>query len=141
MKSRTLVSILILITSILFIFAGKKEPSEEICETWVNTDYNKLFDFYEKLVLNTDGTYALYNKESSAKPSYTGTYSITDKWTDDEGSIWYKIFNVEGEASNTFYDLVRISDSGRIYEVMTYKTDYPTEINPKSVAYRIYYRQ
>ena len=67
MKTRKLVAILILIIPLLFLFAGKKELSEEIYGTWINTDYNNWFDIYARCVFNTDGTFALYNKDSSAK--------------------------------------------------------------------------
>ena len=148
MKTRGVVSILILVFAVLITFGscatGKKAvntPIEPLYGTWVNTEYNKAFYIYAMCVINPDGTIALYDKDSSTKPSYIGTYTITKKWTDDEGDIWYKIHNVIGEGADDLYELCKISDSGSIYEFVTSQDDYPTELDQNSIRYRIHYRQ
>jgi hypothetical protein len=125
----------------LFIFAGKKEPTEEICGTWVNTDYNKYYYRSGKVVINPDGTQYNYDKDNSNKSRIKNTYTIMEKWADNEGSIWYKTILVIGDTDVDYYQLIRIRDSGKIYEFMYFEVDYPTKIDPKSIAYRIYYRQ
>jgi hypothetical protein len=69
-----------------------------------------------------------------------GPYSIEDKWTDENGNIWYKIEYVTG-AFEILYDLIKISDSNKTMEIMHGRVGYATEIDPESVKYRIYYRQ
>jgi len=68
-----------------------------------------------------------------------GEYTIKDKWTDSEGNIWYKeTFVVYGQK---FYELDKISNSGKTLEFQYSTSKYPTKIDPENGRYRIYHRK
>ncbi len=148
MKTRTLVSILILILSVLIIAGScateKKmvKKSEELYGTWVNEDYADV-RHYTTLVFTSDGTYEFYTDASRKTLSMRGTHSITDKWTDSEGNFWYKAtyeIKIATQPVSGFL-LIKISNSGTTYEDNYDYRKYPTEIDPIYGTYSIYYRQ
>ena len=99
MKTRTYVSILILVLAVLIIAGscatGKKaytaKEDEELYGTWINPDYNE-GKHSAKFIFKPDGTFEGYAKTDSTHYYYFGEYIIADKWADSEGNLWYKYY-------------------------------------------------
>lgn len=114
------------------------KDDEELYGTWVNEDYSGGLYGAQKITIHPDGTYETFMKATDTTlESWKDTFTIIDKWTDSEGSIWYKI-HCEG-ASGPAYSLARISSSGSVYEEVSSHGDYPTEMDSGHYTYRIYY--
>ena len=106
MKTRTLASILILISILVVVvpvlFAGGSKK-EELHGTWINEEYKGSTPPFGKLVHNPDGTWEQFRKEEAPwEPDVEklesewisadyATYTIEDKWTDSDGNVWYKV--------------------------------------------------
>ena len=118
------------------------KQDEELYGTWVNPDYNTETS-PAKTLLNPDGTSLSYWKEESTLVATRGNFSITDKWSDSAGNVWYKITYTwkMGGYSETGYELARISNSGKTYEYVSSRAEYPKELSPKHPSYSIYHRQ
>ena len=65
--------------------------------------------------------------------------------TDSEGNVWFKADIFSGEyfegAAPARFDLYKVSNSQNVLEYISSFSDYPTEIDPDHIFYRIYYRQ
>ena len=156
MNARKFVSILILVSALLIAISscttGKKayiaKEDEELYGIWINTDYNDS-QHPAKFIFKPDGTEVGYAKTDSTHSIYHGEYIITDKWTDSEGNIWYKVFFPimwrvgMGKDTEPTYHLDKIDKSGNILETVRSGIDYPTELGPDVLlyTYTIYYRQ
>jgi len=155
MRTRTLVSILILVLAVLIVVGscatGKKayvaKEDEELYGTWVNPEYDGGI-YYAKYVIKPDGTWDEYAMSNSNSPVGVGEYTITDKWTDSEGNKWYKnistFFDDESiKNPDTYYYLCKIDKTGNVHEMLWSSIDYPTEFDPDGLRYnyRIHYRQ
>ena len=123
------------------------QDNEELYGTWINPDYDETFND-GKIIHEPDGVLRAYDSATSKKDAWNAKYTITDRWVDVEGNIWYKWLLTEakrGAISDTdeYCCLSKISDSGRVQERSISSYDYPTEIKPDSFKYdyRIYYRQ
>ncbi len=158
MKTKTLVSILILVLAVLIIagscathknvYAQEKPSVEDIAGTWVNTDMKT-----DKFIMKTDGTWVDYQYLTVDKPSYTGTFTIDDSWVDKKENKYFKIHSImeEGLGVHSFH-VWKLNESGTTLEINSH-TDhfyregdtkkYPAGINPHPTDsyYRIYYRQ
>jgi hypothetical protein len=146
---------LILVLSVLIIAGscatGKKayvaKEDEELFGTWINTDYDEV-QIAAKIIFDPNGVVRAYPTVSITKEWMIGKFTISDKWIDAEGNIWYKWLRTEAKGmsmsdTSEHYYLGKISDSGRVLELNYSGYDYPTEVNPDSLkyAYSIYYRQ
>ena len=148
MKSRTLVSILILGLAVLII-AGSCSTRKitynskefEIYGTWVNTGYNNT-DRWSKIVFYPDGIDHCYMEDNSTVVSVEEEFIITNKWIDSKGNTFYTMrFSLETTPIWAFC-LLKISNAGKTLEYDVSLDDYPKEIDPqKSGVYSIYYRQ
>ena len=146
MKTRTLILIVILFTSVVFGIGScvsdkmayiSKEY--EIYGTWVNPDYNKE-TLLGKVVFHPNGIMEGYGAATGPAASDEAEFVITNKWTDSKGNIWYTIiykFFVQWE-----YGLLKISNSGKTLE-FAYGNEYPKEIDSSDIhsVYLILYRQ
>ena len=156
MKTRTYVSILILVLAVLIIAGscatGKKayvmQEDEELFGTWINPDYDEKMVQPVKLIYEPDGVSRGFETANTTEETVTAKFTITDKWIDAEGIIWYKWIrtDISGPVLKThsdYYYLGKISDSGRVFEFSFSGNDYPPEVNPDSLKYNylIYYRQ
>ena len=153
MKARTsLVSIFILVSSLLIVAgscATQKQayipkPNEELYGTWVNTDYDGVYDESPQKFIHYNWGYTeSFGRVTAQHPNFQRVFYIMDKWTDSEGIIWYKVtWQLRGSPTMRFY-LVKINKSeGSWEEVWTYK-DFPSEsdLTPEHVEYGIWYRQ
>jgi len=163
MKTRTFVSIFILVLAVLIVAgscATKKsmvKDSEELYGIWINEEYKGNTPPFGKNVFNPDRTWEYFRKGASPWEtdieileggwirSDFGTYTINDKWADSEGNVWYKVEKISGDYEKSpykYYLLMKISDSNRVLEYMKDRVDYREEIDPTDVPhYRIHYRQ
>jgi len=150
MKTRTFVSILILVLAVMVIsegFATEKKVTKRDYKfysgTWINEEYDSRA-VWAKYEIYRDGTFAVYNKTSDTGKNRSGTYEIVEKWIDSEGNTWYKRHIWEGakvEGHPVGYDLDKFSNSGNVWEYIESGADFPTEIDKNHSQYRIYYRQ
>ena len=150
MKTRMLISILILVLAVLIISEGcateKKVTKRDyrfISGTWLNEDYNSRL-FNAKLIMHPDGKFDRYNRTSDSGIKEYGYYTIIDKWKDSESNIWYKMHIWQGEVVEghpSMYELDKFSDSGKVWEWIILRGDFPTEIDENHPWYHIYYRQ
>lgn len=104
------------------------KEDEELYGTWVNEDYNSsprsaIHEF------KADGTWIQYRKTTDKIPYEDGTYTITDKWTESNGDVCYKITWKIVYLAMSGYELRCISDSGSIMESASSFSDYPTQID------------
>ena len=135
------VSILILVVAVLIIVGscatGKKayvaSENEELYGTWV-TEYEGVIPV--KWVLHPDGIVAWYTTETSTRAIYSGTWSIKEKWADDEGIIWYKVILKYRDTGLEMigHTLIKISNSGKVMEsAMKTTGKYPAIIDPNDL--------
>ena len=137
----------IILSAVLGVFTGNifaqdtafvLKENEVYYGTWVNMDYQPNAHPRQKII-NFPGEWATYGSAESETTTETGTYKITDKWTDSEGNIWYKC-----EVSFSFqkaYELDKISNSGKTWEFVFSYSKYPTKIDPGDAEYHIYHRK
>jgi len=152
MKTRTFVSIMILVLAVFIVVGNCATRRKAISEqdfwnafsgTWVNTEYSEIGDlfFEQKWIVYPDGKFEFYPRATDTNPSRQGYYfTITEKWIDSEGVIWYKSIL---QAGVTQYQLGKISDSGKTWEFCSGPDTYPTEIDKSFTryVYFIRYRQ
>ncbi len=159
MKTRTLI-LVFLIMAVLIIAGscatGKKayeaKEDEELFGTWVNLEELRRAEETEyddrgqarKIVFHPDGTLDFYWTSTSTRKG-DGTFSIIEKWTDDEGNIWYKSIQKVPSLNMIAHALTKISNSGNTME-SSFKTsgEFPTLLDPNDLRvsnYEIYYRQ
>jgi hypothetical protein len=103
------------------------KENEELYGTWVNEEYNSS-TAHARWDYNSDGTWASYSWVP-AEPTWKGKYSITGKWTDKSGDVWYKITWVNEGWGTSGYGLIRIGDSGSTMESAYHMNEYPTKID------------
>jgi len=150
MKTRTLVSILILVLAVLIMAEGyatdekvSKKDYRFVSGTWINEEYNSHV-FSARVEMHRDGSWDEYNRISETGKKSAGHYAIVDNWTDSEGNTWYKMHIWRGpidEEHISFYELAKYSESGNSWEFMSDRLEFPTEIDESHAKYHIYYRQ
>jgi len=148
MKTRSFLSILILVLAVLII-AGScvtkrkaiadEDLSKAYTGTWINEEYEN--GKKAKIVLFADGTWERYYSIDSDNYYCQGENTILDKWKDSKGSIWFECRWECFSHRNSGYQLTRISDSGKTLELEYTTWDFPTELDTDNFYYRIYYRQ
>ena len=116
--------------------------AEELYGTWKNEDYNTADTStttgrYAKLVFNQDGTFSSYNTITTKTMRWMGSFEITEKSTDTDGNIWYKLSStVKGvHSAEPYYWTVCISNSGKTLEYGFSSSDYPNEKDLKKAYY------
>ena len=150
MKTRTFVSILILVLIVLIIAgscATMKSPDkmvyERFCGTWVNTEYEGKEWPRVKLIFTPDGTITFYSVLHDTSTYHGLSYTVEKRWTDSEDNSWYHII-VKGpkDPRATEYLLLKLEKYNTILEYNYSGTKYPDAIDPKDwhSDYRIYYR-
>ena len=149
MKTKNLILNFIIIIAILLISACSKSEKPayiskeyEIYGTWINPEYNNTGSF-AKVVLHPNGKAELYNVDNDTRISLYAEFVITNKWTDSDGNIWYTLIGKVGKKEDWFYELNKISNSGKTLENALSLDDYPQVIDQKDprYSYQIRYRQ
>jgi hypothetical protein len=157
MKTRTLVSIVILVLTVLIIIGScatsKKayvaKEDEELYGTWVNPEYDNTSAGEPGRMIIKNGTYEIYGLSNITRWLIQGEYTITDKWTDSDGNVWYKYmvtklwYQTGVTRTDPLYGLAKISNSGRTLERVYSGIDYPRELSQVILeyTYQIHYRQ
>ncbi len=123
------------------------KPFEELYGTWVNTDYNAVSGVAAKKTFAPDETWANY-KRIDTNVWQSGKFTITHRWRDHEGNIWYKLVALHPRTGN-YYFLAKVTNSGTTSECASSIFDYPATLESNSCVgsheliaeYSIYYRQ
>jgi hypothetical protein len=151
MKTRMLVSILILVLAVLIIAGScvtrrKAIAEEDFFEAWSGTWINTDLKADQKIIIHPDGTREFFRILTSTTVGHKEKIIILDKWLDSKGDIWYRghremlpPYNEKG------YEMGKINDSGNTWELIwSFGEDYPIEEwepDRFEYNYRIYYRQ
>ena len=118
------------------------EAMKYYCITWVNPDYNDKPNFPAKITNNRDGTIKWYFNETSESPTPSSsgtTFKIEKSWIDKDGNIWLHM--IYDWVIHIKYTVAKISDNGNTLEWDYSFDSYPTELNPLSGAYFIWYKE
>jgi hypothetical protein len=147
MKTRIIICFVLsflIVTPVIADDISTTEIMKLISGTWVNNEYRD-FGQWGKFVLNENGRLDFYFEESDTKTALWGELVIYEVWTDAEGNIWYKSGSYNGGyfegADQVVFELTKVSNSGSILEYMFSYHEYPTDLDPDHIFYRIYYRQ
>jgi hypothetical protein len=160
MKTRTLLTISILVLAVLIILgsyaATKRAISDEIlpmsdedffdvfCVTWINTDYGG-GNTGQKIIIRPDGTREIFSIVTSTIIGRKEKFTLLDKWSDAKGTIWYRgHWECLTPNRSKGYEMGKLSDSGNTWEVLFASEDFPIEEwEPERFEYnyRVYYRQ
>ncbi len=155
MKTRTLVSIFILVLAVL-ISAGSCATNKktyvssdyvlkELTGTWYNEEYeNPTLTAWPKLIVHSDGSFEIFKEyaETTAPSRTIGKYiSINEAWTDPKGNIWYQVKCKVDWTAQTLYETGNISNAGEVFELVWSSIEFPAEIDSENLNYNIYYRQ
>ena len=119
--------------SFVFYAGLSLSESDEICCTWLNTNYVS-GERPQKLMLNFDGTFVTYKTETSTVALERGMFQIVKKWKDSEENIWYQI-KMQGLKYGTKYKLARVSKVGDKLEFVCKLDKFPAEINKNEPDY------
>jgi beta-lactamase regulating signal transducer with metallopeptidase domain len=124
------------------------KPDDSLYEIWVNKEYEGRVDLSAKFVSYPTGKTLLYDHVSDSEPSYEGTYTITEAWTDSDGNHWCKVRWTNKDYPATpqaqeykGFSLCRTNASGTVYEEVWSMAQYPTELSPIGGTYGIWHRQ
>ena len=135
MKTRTFVSILLLVFFVLIIAGGcatrrKVISDENFMEvwsgTWINTDYGKGSN-PQKKVYYSDGRWEEYKQVTNEIRCDWGKATILDKWVDSKGNVWYKTHWESSHLGWKGYAMGKISNSGNTLESIQASESYPIE--------------
>ncbi len=135
-------TILILVLSVLLASCATTKtplPTDNIDEqvgTWINPDYSAR---PQKIVVEPDGIWVSYYTIEGTIEFSSGKLKLIEKWADSKGNIYCKIRS--DEPDYPVYELNRISNAETVLEYIRDTRDYPTEIDPNDLNYRIYYSQ
>jgi len=151
MKTRTYVSILILVFAVLITVGSCATSRKTMVEsesilsiltgTWVNHEYDDV-DFSAKTVA-FDGSYDLFAEVDDTRRTYWGQYTISEAWIDSTGTYWYKATFDESWTEVVYYELGKIDSTKSVWEWIYYSAGFPDEWEPENsrYIYRIFYRQ
>lgn len=122
----------------LLVYAGNTFPqSDEICCTWINTEYDSNVQ-PQKMIFNYDGTFGTYPSKDATDPIMRGVFLIDKKWKDGDGVVWYKIKTIDMYGAK--YHLMRISKEGESLEFIRKPHGYPDAIQKDASNYSTYSR-
>jgi hypothetical protein len=155
MKTKAFVSILFLVFAVMVIagscatgkktYISEENLYKELAGTWINEEYEPTtVQKSPQVTVYSDGSYETYkmHSEMTAPLQSFGHYiSIKKAWIDSKGKIWYQGKGYFKSTKQTFYDIGKISDSGKVWEYVYSTVDYPDEMDSENFNYRIYYRQ
>ena len=121
-------------------------PSEELYGTWVNPELKPPV-FYPKQVIHPWGLFEVFQTMTSTTYAWRGITTIVEKWTDADGTIWYKEFvrcSLKGFYTGHVFCLDRLGKDGRTVESISSNLGWPgqAEMDPETNAtYVKYVRQ
>ena len=154
MKTRMLVSILILIMSVMVTsgsYAKSRKTKIEtesirsiLTGTWINHDYDEI-GIPGKIVYKPNGSYDLFTNIDDSQRAYHGQYTYIEAWIDSKDTYWYRATYEDSSSNITHHEFGMINSVKSTWEFLFSGTELPAdwEWNPNDfrVSYRIYYRQ
>ena len=155
MKIRTLISILILVLAVLVVigscatgkktYISEKNLYKEVTGTWNNDEYEPPeVEKWPQVTVHSDGSFEFYKEHPvlTTTAQRPGQFiSIKEAWTASKGNIWYQAKAYDIANDNTFYEIGKISDAGKVWESVFSNFEYPDKLDSKSLNYRIRFRQ
>ena len=147
MKNRIFICFVLIVSFIAPLIADEISTTECMkleSGTWVNNEYRGE-GIWGKQIRHENGMVDLYMEVFDTEPIRSGKIIINEAWIEEDGDVWFKVHTFvgeyfEGAAPNNFA-LYKISKSRNVLEYVWSYYDYPTEIDPDHILYRIYYRQ
>ena len=159
MKTKTLVSILILVLVVLIIAGscatGKKmitvdDAIKQFEGVYVNTEYSGVKATHpQKFVITSDGRLEYWSIATHDIPMFRWQYTVVESWVDSKGSLYCIVDKSAGYEKTK--ELWKLDKSGNTLEVnfrFGSGGDYPTKIDPipdpyafRPIYYCIWYRQ
>lgn len=125
----------------------RPKKDEPLYGVWVNEDYNEVSEF-AKYIYYPDGKGLSYGKTTDQEPQYECRFTIQEKWTDNEGIIYYKVLMKWASPpyqklyATPWYVSVKIHPSGDVTEIIASRDKFYEEIKPgDDYWYLIHYRQ
>lgn len=130
------------------------KANEELYGTWINKSYSGHYardDIHpQKEVIDSNGYHA-FRFVGDVAEYFVGAETITSKWTDSEGNIWYKTYKgvwdwEDGKKSEVPHFLYKLSKSATVRESVYASRDtytpsaFPAKIDPKDPSYLVYNR-
>ena len=116
----------------------------ELFGTWENPEYGEATFWAPKMVYYPNGHADFFDSLSDPKVTGTGEVTITDKWVDSDGIVWFT-YTLKLDGPGLAYCLVKLSDEGKTYEGSVTNIDYPKTVDPaneySSPNYHVYYRK
>ena len=117
-----------------------KEP---LVGVWLNQEPGR----GSKNIFTPDGKVLYYYNAANEEPDLEARYTIEEKWTDEEGYVYYKVLEYwsdypynESEAAE-WYKLYKIHSSGDVFEGNWSTISYPEEISPDIDHYHVDIRE
>jgi hypothetical protein len=111
--------------------------------TWVTTD-TPISEFTpQKLISHPDGTQKYYSLATNTTSAFTSILTLTDRWADSKGNIWYKAHKRREPCDVTIHEYGKISDSGNTLELLYHAGSIQVEEwDPDNPVYNyvVYYR-
>ena len=153
MKTRWTFLMIVLSLLALLLLGGcgpaKYAPkaNEELYGTWINKSYSGHYardDIHQqKEVIDSNGYHA-FRFVGDIAEYFVGAETITSKWTDSEGNIWYKTYKgvwdwEDGKKSEVPHFLYKLSKSATVRESVYASRDtytpsaFPAKIDQRSV--------
>jgi hypothetical protein len=154
MKTRQFILILILILAVLITVGScatskKSYISEdnlinELTGIWYNEEYEPpTVEKWPQVTVHSDGSFEFYKEyaELTTPARVSGHFiSIKEAWTDSKGNIWYQAKAYDAGKGTTFYEIGKISDTGKVWESVLSHFEYPDKLDSESLNYYIRYR-
>jgi hypothetical protein len=153
MKSRTFVSILILVLTVLVVVGSCATKRQAVSEdefytywvgTWMNTDLRGDGWEPQKIVCNTDATIDRYTRPEVRSTTCEYKFAHIDSWKDSEGNIWYRATSKCSRTKIPVQEYGKISVSNKTYELIYNMGPEPIEEWDRdnfADIHLIYYRQ
>jgi beta-lactamase regulating signal transducer with metallopeptidase domain len=123
------------------------QDQEEFFGTWINSEYDESFK-NGKMIHTPEGVLHAFDGAADQEEAWNAKYTITDKWMDNEGNVWYKWLLTDCRRGaikdvNDYCCVSKISDSGRVMEVSRSGNDYHVVMDPDTLKYEylVYYQQ
>lgn len=125
-----------------FVLPSSAEP---IYGTWINENYaGQSSESAQKTIYYKWGYGEVFKKASDTNIASKFTFILVEKWTDSDGSIWYKEFDLMSYGVRS-YCLTKISKDGKTLETISSMgvMEFPAEsdLNPDRASYRILNRR
>ena len=158
MKTRTFVSTLILVLSVMIVIGscatGKKiisveDAMKQFEGVYVNTEYSGQNPYFpQKCVITSDGRIEKWALATSEYPILKCEYTVAKSWMDSKGNMYCNV-DAKSVTRGRTQELWKLDKSGKTLEVNYMEGhvgEYPTKIDPNvdpdgPLFYCIWYRQ